>query len=89
MVFLFIVIGLAYSWTVERWEKFTYQMIVNGTEDWVELNFTTYANLSTKEIFYTNDYIAPPQNVSIDLSLLASRALNNDERFAVICIGVE
>ena len=54
------ILGIARSWTVERWEKFTYQLIANGTEEWVELNFTTYANISTKEILYTDDYIAPP-----------------------------
>jgi len=70
MVFFLVILGLVNCWTVEKWDKFTYQMIANGTEEWVELNFTTYANLSFKEIYYTDEYDAPPQNVSIDLNLL-------------------
>ena len=73
MVLIFLlIISAAFGWTVEKWNKFTYPLIYNGTDDWVELNFTTYANLSFKEIFYTNEYEAKPQNVSIDLNLLAA-----------------
>jgi len=60
MVFILLILGIVKSWTVEKWNKFSYPLIANGTDDWVELNFTTYANLSTKEIFYTDEYEAKP-----------------------------
>ena len=75
VLIVFVLIGIVCGWTVEKWDKFTYPLIFNGSDNWIELNFTTYANLSTKEIYYTDEYEAKPQNVSIDLNLLASREL--------------
>ena len=57
-----------HAWTVERWLTFEYPFISNGTDDWSILNLTTYANLSYKEIIYSN-VSAPPKNVSIYLEL--------------------
>ena len=86
LAILLLLVFSTYAWTVEYWTKFSYPFISNGTDAFSSLNLTTYANLTYKEIIYT-DTPSPPLNVSIFFELNANSNLTNNINFAVVCMA--